>query len=1673
MWNVFRRAAADQAPPKAAVDDESSVTAGDATLRGKATQLPPAARAMNGYESLEQKGSGGFLDDELELRVAEATPRSSGPIWDRQGSGDGLGGTKPPPHPQFPCTNATGPGGPYVMSLLAGAPPPSALLGSSAVSKTGLSATSSTTSPMRARHPPQDFRFHSPDIRVGAPGSLYRAHDTRPRPAQLFRDGVAFVPLQTVTSADMSSTGDHAAAAGGGRWLPPTAGRAAPTVVTRLVTTAGPGDLPNAPPVPPPESQHVLPLSPPQQVNLTVFDPHRLCPVEPPASGPPYCHRSVTADAGLRRQRVVLSSTRNTPGDDNPETVCPNPPPPTSSSSAAAVSSHFASNLHNGLSPRPPLPLPAHRVSLSATAARNRKEDAQRSSDISALVPPSSALSTHPSSSGAGQNNRSPPSNSSLEGVDYDELFNLQRAQSLSHDVDPRVMPDPKRPNVPKQGGSTTVLPSPSSSSARHLVPFPPTGVSVVLASPRVYIPPPTNVVGTRPNAAHPGDRMYSLVSHTTPLRGSGAVISSMQRQRPQSTNTHLVTDSSQGGLRQPRRCIPQGSLLQPYYAGAAPAQKPVPITGPAMGGLIPPAGVPTDVAPPWNGFFLSTVLPTRQAIAVPGGRPIVPFEQQSAVAHPRLNPMASTFGYPKKTSVPVIFPSSCVSEPRPPPPPLPPYDSSCASGPTPVPPSPDGNTGPDGGQRVLTRSPTKRGHKRSDPPEAPKSASQKSPGTRKSQGQQRQRRSDVALLTSREDAKRTEVTRRGSERVSGTTKNRPSLILKKVHPRLRSSSPAAADAGTRRGGGRQQAVPRRFCSVDVESTSLSTVVVAHKDSLPTSDTGTAPVRGNLSPPESPSFLANATEKNPEGSSDSIPDPLVSPLASSEARRSRHGSELQHVVGPRIAIIGSEKKKSTPNSPSPASSGERSPPAKTQHQQQHVAQAITATTTQDKTTAVSEEEFHAILRHLQESVIPLPYPDTSYPRASLLQRRDKELRKIKLFGWQYASPEFQKIYPSLSRFTQQHQCEVQRSPYITLENGSPLVCQAQLLAQITCGLQSRDVFGYYFRLGVPAGESIDVRLARYADTRRIQNSCRRFLEGMLLNTTLLQTVLTTVPGTMLPGGGSSVARGGSADDSRDPERNTDAAAPGGRGSVGSSQAGAAEDVEGLIGRILLPEAAQDHMHMLAGLFSLMSRQALSSPARSDTEEEDDAENRPEPSTRGGSVVYGTKSERVLKEDESIPLQRLMEILTEMDLWPPETNAEDRHEIAVSFLISHPNFLSCLASGEPIPQVILQSAFTQALVCCPYNLPDFPAPSRSRLGDKDRKKPRVTDRDLLAAALEVCHVLLDVCRQPPCLARREAEVLAAALHDTENDPNPDTELSRRQPASERLHTLDTRAFCGVGLPPRWFSEQDLLLSNVLSIEELQTLLILRRTAARRTTGTESPSNEILFDPRVLLRCLNIIIGLTHEVADAGTWEFIRNPFSPETHVPDIDRMVSLCREIHATRVSQIEQAGGTSSQPPGIAPFLWAGITEHAKVVSKATTMPNSTADQADNEAADGINFSVNWKSFLDAGPSSPVIISVPSPNPDDDAAAPGRKDTSALSNSRHPLLWSPTIDGGVQSLWAATTARAEPIIVSAAGNDPSGYLPLDLVPLQACCTVFEILAMQSGCFEDLLQTTTE
>lgn len=56
------------------------------------------------------------------------------------------------------------------------------------------------------------------------------------------------------------------------------------------------------------------------------------------------------------------------------------------------------------------------------------------------------------------------------------------------------------------------------------------------------------------------------------------------------------------------------------------------------------------------------------------------------------------------------------------------------------------------------------------------------------------------------------------------------------------------------------------------------------------------------------------------------------------------------------------------------------------------------------------------------------------------------------------------------------------------------------------------------RLGAPANETINQRLNRFADKRRIQNTSRRFLEHLLLNDDLLSLVAGDEAATVWPSG---------------------------------------------------------------------------------------------------------------------------------------------------------------------------------------------------------------------------------------------------------------------------------------------------------------------------------------------------------------------------------------------------------------------------------------------------------------------------------------------------------------------------------------------------------------------------
>lgn len=97
-------------------------------------------------------------------------------------------------------------------------------------------------------------------------------------------------------------------------------------------------------------------------------------------------------------------------------------------------------------------------------------------------------------------------------------------------------------------------------------------------------------------------------------------------------------------------------------------------------------------------------------------------------------------------------------------------------------------------------------------------------------------------------------------------------------------------------------------------------------------------------------------------------------------------------------------------------------------------------------------------------------------------------------------------------------------------------------------------------------------------------------------------------------------------------------------------------------------------------------------------------------------------------------------------------------------------------------------------------------------------------------------------------------------------------------------------------------------------------------------------------------------------------------------------------------------------------------------------------------------FAINWMSFLQAtSPRRQTFI---------DNAQPHR--LSPLHGN--PLLHIPSAYRGVEELWVLKTTNADPAVIAATAEDPSGLLPVDSLSFQACCRMFQLLVLQSGCF---------
>lgn len=206
----------------------------------------------------------------------------------------------------------------------------------------------------------------------------------------------------------------------------------------------------------------------------------------------------------------------------------------------------------------------------------------------------------------------------------------------------------------------------------------------------------------------------------------------------------------------------------------------------------------------------------------------------------------------------------------------------------------------------------------------------------------------------------------------------------------------------------------------------------------------------------------------------------------------------------------------------------------------------------------------------------------------------------------------------------------------------------------------------------------------------------------------------------------------------------------------------------------------------------------------------------------------------------------------------------------------------------------------------------------------------------------------------------------------------------------------------------------------------------------STGVSSSARVIASSPHSILNTSTHSVPTAFVPSDTST-----NPGSTTTTTTLASPGESVESVCSCASQSPIRT---TVEAPISVAPFpLQHHSLKHAEGY---TELPG--------EFAEIPSFSINWTSFLESRRDNIV------------------NETPIHRTSRpngNPLLYMSAAYQGVQELWSMKTMDADQNFVAGVAGDPSGLLPVDVLSLQACCRIFEILVLESECFTIQLANT--
>eukprot|EP01053_Blabericola_migrator_P003053 Blabericola_migrator_1__3052@NODE_188_length_11708_cov_118_709303_g163_i0_p2_GENE_NODE_188_length_11708_cov_118_709303_g163_i0NODE_188_length_11708_cov_118_709303_g163_i0_p2_ORF_typecomplete_len1252_score233_02_NODE_188_length_11708_cov_118_709303_g163_i01623917 len=419
---------------------------------------------------------------------------------------------------------------------------------------------------------------------------------------------------------------------------------------------------------------------------------------------------------------------------------------------------------------------------------------------------------------------------------------------------------------------------------------------------------------------------------------------------------------------------------------------------------------------------------------------------------------------------------------------------------------------------------------------------------------------------------------------------------------------------------------------------------------------------------------------------------------------------------------------------------------------------------------------------------------------NLLKEREADFAKAVETKWSVKSADLIASAKLFSQATLSQVADVQKSNWFLDDNREPMSIQSQLLTHVYNASQPRELFTNYFQAGVQGlDKSLD--LPKHLETRRIQNSIRRYLEYSL-ELFLVDVCLGVKNGSCIH-------------------------------STHTSHGSSPEDLKRWV------EAAQQ-----------LANELYKRPAMLATYLRSQFAFLREKAGRVGWEEAGDDEEfSVLSSVQAISGEQLDSVLSDLGWWPPELNGEDRREVLEAISLSTAKAQHGFVHQAQIPlsfdpaRLIYDDEYVAVLSTVPLNQPDFV------LGPTPKSfKELATKGQLNEILREVARVAKNITNNILQVKNDDAAEVALANDRIMHCVNQPSTFQSRDSVRSRC-----------------FIAQDFLTSYAVSLEELQIMALesmptwtvsARPSSADSLSESQSSDSALSGDDSALMTPLEI-------------------------------------------------------------------------------------------------------------------------------------------------------------------------------------------------------------------------